>query len=200
MRKILGGASALALVFGLSSASVAEDLTSPIGSVTDADAISLNVQEQNTLQTIGSLDENLDGQYDAQMGFGDLTFKEQRIDSNNFNTGQNGAQQNGVGLAVAVGGTGHIGVNGLGELDLAYTGDSVAANVLAQNSVQLILGVDENINDTASYSAGMHFGAETFNHQIGVANNFNTGQNATQQGGVAISVSVPSSVAGCGCL
>lgn len=177
MRKILGGASALALVMALSVPSLAADLTvDGGGAITDANAISVNLQSQDTDQSIDN-EENVDGTYNGDMNFGNHTFDDQKINSNNFNSGQNAAQQNGVGLSI--------------DLVDEYGSAAVSANVLHQVSTQSMTSWDENVDDGATYNGDMNFGTDTFRNQKINANNFNSGMNAAQQGGVAVSVNLP---------
>ena len=89
MRKILGGASALALVMALSVPGQAADLTvDGVGTISDANAISVNLQSQDADQSISN-EENVDGVYNGDMNFGDYSYDDQHINSNNVNSGMN---------------------------------------------------------------------------------------------------------------
>lgn len=193
MNRYLGGVSAFALMLGLASGpalaeGVLEDATAnaaggaatgapeaSLGAAT-AQAESANVTVQDANQSITGTD-NIDGDYDATLDFDDGTFQEQTLDSNNFNSGQNGAQQNGVAFGVNV-----------GEDNDLVDDDVISVNVLSQRARQKIETSDDNINEGAEYKAKMEFDSDTFKDQVGVANNFNSGQNGAQQGGVAFSI------------
>ena len=212
MRKILGGASALALVLALSAPSLAADLVvDGVGSIKDANAISLNVQSQDADQSIFN-EENVDGTYNGDMNFGTFTYEGQHINSNNVNSGQNAAQQNGVAFSIDLEGSGYeLEIDGLrtGDLDLnPWDGldldnssldhahikpgtAAVSANALMQVATQSMDSLDETVDDGATYNADMNFGSDTFRNQAINANNFNSGMNAAQQGGVAVSVNLP---------
>ena len=213
MRKILGGASALALVMALSAPAQAADLTvDGVGSISDANAISVNLQSQDVHQSIDN-EENVDGTYNGDMNFGDFTYEDQHINSNNVNSGMNGAQQNGVSFSIDLEGSGYeLEIDGLetGDLELDWDDETlefddssvdhahikpgtaaVSANALKQVATQSIDSSDENVDDDSVYNGDMNFGQDTFRNQAINANNFNSGMNAAQQGGVAVSVNMP---------
>lgn len=170
MKKFLGGASALALLLGLSAPGFAADLN-VLGSTASADAISANIEFQDVDNSVVVDDDLLDdgALYDAEMLFGATTFSEQDADVNNFNSGINGSQQGGLAIAVSDNAQGAVSVNWLSQ---------VAANDIEVED-------DDGINDS-TYQAAMSFGVDTFREQDVVVNNFNSGWNAAQQGGIAI--------------
>lgn len=179
-------------------------------------AISLNVLDQNGSNHVGDFQgdgpDDLvdDAEYDAEMWFGSKTFKEQKVNVNNMNTGINAGQQGGIAVAVSGDPTGlpindnddpetaevqnldvYTSGNGIHlELDSAES-DAFAANVNRQKVVNEVEadddGVDEG-NDPGLYDANIHFGDETYEHQKVNVNNLNTGINAVQQGGIAVAV------------
>ena len=102
MKKLLGGASAIALILGLSAPGLAADLTIGPGSAS-ADAISANVEFQDVTNDVDLEDELADDDalYNGAMLFGDTTFADQDVVVNNYNTGVNGTQQGGIAVAVA---------------------------------------------------------------------------------------------------
>ena len=207
MRKILGGASALALVLALSAPTQAAELVvDGVGSINDANAISVNLQSQDADQSMIN-EENVDGTYNGDMNFGTFTYEGQHINSNNVNSGQNAAQQNGVAFSIDLEGSGYeLELDGL-DTDWSYGGAAgsidlehghikpgtaaVSANALKQVATQSMDSLDENVDDGATYNGDMNFGADTFRNQAINANNFNSGMNAAQQGGVAVSVNLP---------
>ena len=175
MKKLLGGASALALILGLSAPGLAADLSIGPGSAS-ADAISANVEFQDVTNDVDLEDELVDDDalYNGAMLFGDTTFADQDVVVNNFNTGVNGTHQGGIAVSVANPGKGAVAVNFL---------DQVAANTISVED-------EEGIDDDATYNGRMSFGVDTFRRQDVVVNNFNSGWNAAQQGGVAITGTV----------
>lgn len=174
MKKFLGGASALALLLGLSAPGFAADVTILGGSVTSADAISANAEFQDTTNDVIIGDDLLDNdaKYDGQMLFQATTFTDQDVDVNNFNTGINGSQQGGIAVAV---------VN-----DNECNCGAVSINWLDQTADNSIDVADDGPDDNGVYDARMAFGLDTFRNQDVVVNNFNSGWNASQQGGIAI--------------
>lgn len=174
MKKLLGGASALALLLGLSAQGIAAEVTILGGSVTNADAISANAEFQDTTNDVIVGDDLVDDQalYDGEMLFGDTTFQDQDVDVNNFNTGINGSQQGGIAVAV---------VN-----DNDCNCGAVSINWLDQEADNSIDVDDDGLDDDGIYDGTMHFGVNTFRHQDVAVNNFNSGWNAAQQGGIAI--------------
>lgn len=173
MKKLLGGASALALLLGLSAQGIAAELDIN-GDEADADAISANIMIQDVENDVDVEDTLLeeDALYNARMLFGNDTFRLQDADVNNFNTGINGSQQGGLAIAVS---------NDGGSDDGA-----VSVNYLSQTAVNSIEVDDDDGVDDATYAAVMDFGGDTFRDQDVVVNNFNTGWNGAQQGGIAI--------------
>ena len=210
MRKFLGGASALALVVALSAPGQAADIeVDGVGAILDANAISLNVQSQDVDQSVDT-QENIDGIYNGDMNFQSNTYTDQMINSNNVNSGLNGAQQNGVALSIDLEGSGHeLEVDGLHTDDLFYDGDldtlgtsadhahykpgtaAVSVNALMQVATQSLDASSENVDEDSTYNGDMNFGSQTFQYQVINANNFNSGMNAAQQGGVAVAVNLP---------
>ncbi len=170
MKKLLGGASALALLLGLSAQGFAADLTID-GDTANADAISANIMSQDIDNEVDVDDDLLDdgALYDAQMLFGGETFRAQDADVNNFNTGINGSQQGGLAIAVSDNADGAVSVNALAQV--------------ASNDIEV--DDDDGVNDS-TYVAVMDFGSQTFRDQDVVVNNFNSGWNGAQQGGIAI--------------
>ena len=198
MKKVLGGASALALILGLSAPVMAADFTVGGGSQLDIDAgaISVNTQDQSVLNAEIAGDEVLDdgALYDGRMLFGHNTFEVQDVDVNNFNSGINAAQQGAVSIAVSTtGGGGHSSSKGGhggghgGGNDCAC--GAVALNDLDQEVANVVGTFEAGIDDKATYNGSMHFGSDTFGDQDLTVNNFNTGWNAAQQGGIAIAAS-----------
>ena len=175
MRKLLGGASAVALLLGLSAPGLAADL-SINGNTANGDAISANVEIQDSTNSV-DLNGDLADEgsiYDGSMLFGTDTFREQDVVVNNFTTGLNGSQEGGIAVAVADPTQGAVAVNYL---------DQTAAN-----SISVFEG--EALDDAANFNGSMTFAADTFRDQDVVVNNFASGWNATQQGGVAITGTV----------
>lgn len=177
MRKLLGGASAVALLLGLSAPGLAAEGALDInGSTADGDAISANVEIQDSTNAVnlnGDLVDN-GSTYDGSMLFGTDTFRFQDVVVNNYATGLNGSQQGGIAVAVAESTTG-----------------AVAVNYLDQTSANTVTVTDgAAIDNVSNFDGSMDFGATTFQDQDVVVNNFGSGWNATQQGAVAITGAV----------
>ncbi len=196
MKKVLGGASALALILGLSAPVMAADYT--VGGSArldiDATAISVNTQDQEALNAVHAGEEVLDdgALYDARMLFGSNTFEVQDVDVNNFNSGINAAQQGAVSIAVSASGGGHgHHKNGWGNRNDCECG-AVALNDLDQEVANVVDVYEAGIDDKATYDGRMHFGSDTFGDQDLTVNSFNTGWNAAQQGGIAIAATTGS--------
>lgn len=194
MKKVLGGASALALILGLSAPVMAAEVTvNHHGVDVDATAISANTQDQSILNEVHSGEEVLDdgALYDARMLFGSNTFEVQDVDVNNFNSGINAAQQGAVSIAVSAPSGGHGGHSassfggGHGGGNDCECG-AVAINDLDQEVANVVGTYEAGIDDGARYDGRMAFGSDTFGDQDLTVNNFNSGWNAAQQGGVAI--------------
>ena len=144
------------------------------GPYTGDSAVSINLQSQDAEQTIEPDGYNIEGTYEGYMTLYEGVFNNQALTSNNINTGQNAAQQNGVGLAANV--------------DTSY-GGAVSVNALSQVVTQDIIPTDDNIASGGYYYGTMTIHSGAFNNQAVVANNINTGQNAAQQGAVSVAVS-----------
>ncbi len=202
MKKVLGGASALALILGLSAPVMAAELNvGPAGGVgIEATAISVNTQDQTAVNAVLSGEEAIDdgSLYDGRMLFGNRTFEVQDVDVNNFNSGINAAQQGAVSIAVSTqrGHGGHGGGHGTASFGGHGGSDcecgAVAVNDLDQEVGNVVGSFEAGIDDWSKYDGRMSFGNNTFGDQDLTVNNFNTGWNAAQQGGIAIAAATGS--------
>ena len=130
------------------------------------------------------------------MLFGKSTFEVQDVDVNNFNSGINAAQQGAVSIAVSANGGGHSANRGGGHGG-GHGGNNCECGAVALNDLDQevgnVVGTHEaGIDDWSKYDGRMAFGSNTFGDQDLTVNNFNTGWNAAQQGGIAIAASTGS--------
>jgi hypothetical protein len=139
----------------------------------DALAVNTMYQDQTNTATYDHSDAIDDGEYRANVVFGDNTFDEQKVNVNGLNTGINAGQQGGIAFAY----------------DGASDHGAVALNVLTQVSVNEVTGAEDVFDDSVLYNADIRFGSNTFESQKVNVNGINTGMNSSQQGAIAVAVS-----------
>ena len=185
-KSLIAGASVFALIAGLGTAALADDVSNVRVKITDdggidmgksdfkEDAISLNTQGQKVENTMSLDDEVLDddGDYDADIIFGDETYRNQKVNINNVNTGINAGQQGGIAVSV----------------DENDDTGAISMNVLNQ-FVENDTDAETIVDETADYDAEIIFKDLTFESQKVNVNNLNTGIDDAQQGGIAVAVS-----------
>ena len=65
----------------------------------DSNAVAVAALQQSAVQIVGSDNEEAIDDYEAEMDFGDATFRNQYLNNNNFNTGVNAVQGNAFAIA-----------------------------------------------------------------------------------------------------